>query len=92
MNRDQAPAILSPPSPTSRSTLPEWRCAGEWTVKCDGHHRAWHDICVGGVGWVAVAGDASRVALRAWTPGGVGVVVRDPLVPFEVAEKAVKVE
>ncbi|KAL7750355.1 nitric oxide associated protein 1 [Sorochytrium milnesiophthora] len=53
------------------------------TVRGDSWERAWADIVIGGVGWVSISGKFDQASFRVWTPGGVGVFRRDPLMPFD---------
>ncbi|KNE54363.1 hypothetical protein AMAG_00340 [Allomyces macrogynus ATCC 38327] len=77
------PAILSPPSPDSRASLPPWQMAGEWELQGHGIQRAWHDIVFGGLGWISLSGHFESAHFRAYTPSGQGAMVRDSLMPFD---------
>ncbi|RKP26252.1 hypothetical protein SYNPS1DRAFT_28041 [Syncephalis pseudoplumigaleata] len=61
-------------------------------VSAYGHYdcMASLDVVWSGVGWCALAGRFPPVVLEAWSPNGVGVYERKPLLPYEFTGKVAK--
>ena len=74
--------LLKPPFKSAR--LAEIGELEETVLETEGFmwNKACADVVIGGLGWVALTG-MGPIQLRVLAPQGVGVRLRDPLMPFE---------
>ncbi|KAJ2782934.1 nitric oxide associated protein 1 [Coemansia interrupta] len=64
-------------------TFPKSKLAVEHTF--EGLHRrhATLDVAFAGIGWIAITGQFPQATIQVFTPNGMGVSVRPPMMPFE---------
>ena len=58
----------------------------EWLIDGKSFKESTADIVFAGLGWVAVTG-TGRIEVDSWAPEGVGMTIRDPLMPFETPSR-----
>jgi 30S ribosome assembly GTPase len=89
--RNHAGGMLTPPLAPGPERLEQLGEFEEHVIDIQG--RGWQeaaaDITLTGLGWVAVTG-AGTAKVRVSVPKGIGVVVRPPLMPFDVWEATAK--
>ncbi|OLY82847.1 hypothetical protein AYI68_g3025 [Smittium mucronatum] len=78
--------VLVPPINSDPDRLAEFPKLKEaLNIKVDGTHssKAWLDVCFSGIGWFSLSGTGKDLHLVAYSPNGIGVNTRDPMLPFE---------
>ncbi|KAJ1890113.1 nitric oxide associated protein 1 [Kickxella alabastrina] len=64
-------------------SFPKSKLAVEHTFEGTHKQHATLDVAFAGIGWVAITGQFPRATIQVFTPNGMGVSVRPPLMPFE---------
>ncbi|KAJ1982485.1 nitric oxide associated protein 1 [Dimargaris xerosporica] len=85
--------VLHPPylhGKNRAATFPPFRLVERYELTSDHPTMACTDIVFAGVGWVAIAGQFQGAQLAVHSPGGRGVSIRSPLLPFEYKHKITK--
>ncbi|PVU86555.1 hypothetical protein BB559_006477 [Furculomyces boomerangus] len=78
--------VLIPPINSSKERLLSFPKLGlALDLQTEGTHpsKAWLDIIFSGVGWFALSGISENYHIKAYSPNGIGVTTRDPMLPFE---------
>ncbi|KAJ1883470.1 nitric oxide associated protein 1 [Coemansia sp. RSA 1722] len=63
--------------------FPKSQLAVEHTFEGTHKRNATLDVAFAGIGWVAVTGQFPQATIQVFTPNGMGVSIRPPMMPFE---------
>ncbi|KAJ2850432.1 nitric oxide associated protein 1 [Coemansia erecta] len=77
--------VLRPPigDADRLKSFPKSQLAVEHTFEGTHKRNATLDVAFAGIGWVAVTGKFPQATIQVFTPNGMGVSIRPPMMPFE---------